>query len=383
MSSSPSLSTKTNHKWEANDIFLRTNDPQLGYHRRKDEDKRSIHWGQRKLGLVLIQFLTRYWDPLKVKNPVVVYAGAAPGTNIKIVSDFFPEIEFHLYDPSPFKIKGSDKIHIYQQYFTDKDAEKWKNRNDIYFVSDIRTADYTKAKNLDENERTIMKDMEMQMRWYNIISPVKGHLKFRLPYTGGNRPDRMNYLYGHVLKQPWAPQTTTETRLVPVGHQIVSWSCQMYQDQMFHHNVITREQYNYTNPFTHTDEPIDSPELMNDWDSMMEVQIWMEYLLKRTGKSEMSMVTALSRLFTNKLTQKARYKDTLSLLRSKPQFIKNRNFKPSRDNIDTIKPVNSTRDSSGLDISKPPVISNDNDLNLSTIDVVKNKNNNLADTIGL
>src|SRR5665648_571148 len=93
-----SFSNTANQEWESKNLFLNTSDPELSYRRRNDEEKTSIHWGQRKLGLVLIHFMTRYWDPSKVENPIVVYAGAAPGINIKIVASFFPEAEFHLYD---------------------------------------------------------------------------------------------------------------------------------------------------------------------------------------------------------------------------------------------------------------------------------------------
>jgi hypothetical protein len=324
--------------FEKADLFVNISDPELAYRRRKDEEKKTIHWGQRKLLLSLVQFLTLFWNPKKVSNPKIVYAGAAPGTNIGIVSMLFPEVEFHLYDPAPFKIEPNERIHLYQQYFTDADAKKWANRSDIYFISDIRTADYTKAKDLDENENQIMKDMEMQMVWFNIIDPVEGQLKFRPPYTGGNRPDRIEYFYGYVFKQPWAPQTTTETRLVPVRNDskkwfIASWSAQKYQDQMFHHNVMVRESYRYENPFTKDEKFIDSPELLNDWDSLTETQIWLDYLQKRTGIADKTAIIALSRLITDKLSDGSKHKDTLYLLRSNPQFIKQRNFKPSRDNM--------------------------------------------------
>lgn len=341
------MNSITNHrKFTYSDLLLNVTDPQMDYHRRKDEEKTSIHWGQRKLLLTLIQFITNYWDPIKVPNPKLVYAGAAPGINIKIVSDLFPEMEFHLYDPAKFKIKASDKVQLYNQYFTDEDAKKWADKSDVYFVSDIRTADYTLAKDLDDNEKQIMGDMEMQMKWYKIIKPVKAHLKFRLPYTGGKRPPRVEYLHGIIYKQPWAPQTTTETRLVPDGDKMVSWCSQLYQDQMFYHNVIMREQYKYYNPFTETKEPIDKPELLNDWDSTTEAKIWEKYLIKRAGKSSQQLVVGLERMITQKLTEKSKYNDTINHLRQHPQYIKNRNFKPSRDNLDTHK---ITRDDSSRD----------------------------------
>jgi len=326
------------------DLYLNLGDSQLSYRRRNEEEKTSVSWGQRKLLLTLIQFLTRHWDPVQVPKPVIVYAGAAPGINIGIVSQLFPEADFHLYDPAQFKIKpikksGEGSITLYQQYFTDEDAKRWAGRNDVYFISDIRTADYTQSKDLDDNESQITKDMEMQMQWYLIIQPIKAHLKFRLPYTGGNRPSKVNYLRGKVYKQPWSPQTTTETRLVPDGNDIITWDCQIYQDQMFHHNVIIREQYKYKIQSSNSKDVIcenifiDYPELLNEWDSIAEAKIWEEYLIKRIGKSDINSIVNLSRLATTKLTanSKVKVKDSISSLRSKPQSIKIRNTIQSRD----------------------------------------------------
>lgn len=321
------------------DLFLNPTDQELPYRRRKDEEKTAIHWGQRKLLLILIQFLSLFWDQKKVPNPIVIYAGAAPGTNIAVVSQLFPEAEFHLYDPNPFKINNTDRIKLYQQLFTNKDAKKWSGRNDIYFVSDIRTADYQKTRNLDEYETQIQSDMIKQMEWVQIINPVQAHLKLRFPYTGGGRPTHVNYLYGYVLKQPWGPQTTTETRLVPIRNDkdqwsMAVWSSQKYQDQMFHHNVIIREQYKYINPLENNNTPIDSPEILNDWDSRTEAQILMDYLRCRGAIVVGSAVVALSRLITRKLGINNRYKDTLHILRSNPQFIKRRNIRQTRDDLD-------------------------------------------------
>lgn len=331
--------TNKNKTFEQKDLFVNSDDLQLSYRRRKDEEKTSTSWGQRKLLLTLVQFISTFWDNNKVAKPVIVYAGAAPGVNISLVSELFPELEFHLYDPAKFKIKSTDKIHLYQQYFTDKDATKWADRSDVYFISDIRTADYTKAKDLDDNEQQIAKDMEMQKIWYEIINPVYGQLKFRLPYTGGKRPARTNYLFGYIFKQPWAPQTTTETRLVPLSDkQYVSWSSQLYQDQMFYHNVVVRETYTYINPYNNEEteysnetEYIDYPELLNDWDSTAECEIWSQYLIKRSNISSLEEVRNLSRWATEKLTKKQKFKDSLESLRSNPQAIKNRNFNKSRD----------------------------------------------------
>lgn len=343
-----------------NDLFLNSDDAELAYYRRKDEDKRSVSWGQLKLLLALIQFITLFWDPKKVAKPKVVYAGAAPGNNIAIVSKFFPEVEFHLYDPAKFNIKTNDKIKLYQQYFTDEDAKKWAGRNDVYFISDIRSVSHEKIKDLDIYEAKIQEDMQNQMRWFQIINPVEGHLKLRFPYTGGSRPTEVNYLYGYVFKQPFAPVTSTETRMVPVRNEegnwiVTTWSSQKYQDQLFYHNVVIREKKSYFNPLVLTQgdkdeekEPIDYPELLNDWDSRAGTQILIDYLVKRTGKVDKESVISLSRLITKKLTEGSKHKDTLSLLRSQPQFIKKRNQRNTREDLEDLP----TREEEQLKVEK-------------------------------
>jgi hypothetical protein len=63
------------------------------------------HWGQRKLLLSEIEFLTD-WAPLD-RDSIVVYAGAAPGTHIAFLAEMFPRLSFVLVDPSEFKVHGS------------------------------------------------------------------------------------------------------------------------------------------------------------------------------------------------------------------------------------------------------------------------------------
>ena len=226
-----------------NDYLLLDEDPQLEYRRRQRNEKKSIHWGQWKLLLTEIEFLTRFWNPQDVSTPKIVYAGAAPGKHIPFLSLLFPAMEFHLYDPRKFHIQETDKIHLYQQYFTDEDAHVWAGRNDVYFISDIRRYNYADISET-ENEKAIVEDMRMQENWYNIIKPVYAHLKFRLPYSSTGLGDVIpqdrfiQYLDGFVFKQAWAPQTSTETRLVPYGVGILKqWDSLKYEQQMFYHNT--------------------------------------------------------------------------------------------------------------------------------------------------
>lgn len=315
--------------------ILKDDDPEEPYRRRQDEEKKGISWGQRKLLLSLVSFLSKYLDK-NIKNPVVVYAGAAPGINIGIAAKLFPNITWHLYDPAKFKLKTdlTRKIIVYPKKFTDQIAEYWSKHNNIYFISDIRTADYTKLKDLNENEQQILGDMEMQKRWVEIIRPLCSQLKFRLPYDIPGMPDQIEYLDGVIYKTPWSPQTSTETRLVVTNLGVNSpfayrtYSCQKYQSQLFHHNVIVRETYKFEN------DCMDPPELLDEFDSCCEVLIWKDYLnylgssVSEAGLNSPTSenVIQLSRQATDLLTKNRKYKDTLSYLRDNPRAIKTRNF---------------------------------------------------------
>jgi Poly A polymerase regulatory subunit len=310
------------------DELLKENDNEEPYRRRKDDEKKALAYGQRKLLMSLISFLSKHYNSKEVSKPVLVYAGAAPGVNIKIVASLFPEFTWHLYDPAKFKIKMdiTKKIIVYQKKFDNETAKYWakqnqKNKN-VFFVSDIRTADYTKAKDLNENESQILEDMRLQKEWVEIIKPIKTQLKFRLPYPGGSRPNEIEYFTGILYRQVFAPQTSTETRLVLTSPEFKyqTYSCEKYQSQMFYHNVIVRETFEYENDF------VDGKELVNDWDSCCEVLIWLDYLKNRKKDISKKKVLELSENATKLLTKGRKYQDTLSYLRANPRAIKDRNF---------------------------------------------------------
>lgn len=315
------------------DLFLDENFPEATYYRRKNEEKKSVAWGQRKLLLGEIAFLTIFWDPSNVPNPILVCAGGAPGTHYNVLEKLFPEIsEIHLYDPRPFRIAPSPKIKCHQEYFTNKTAQYWADRNDVLFVSDIRTADYTKMESLDKNEEQIVKDMRFQETWYNIMKPVKAMLKFRLPYTTSNLPLELKYLSGYILKQVWAPQTSTETRLIPHGHNKTKiWNSKSYEDKMFYLNAIMREKVNYLNIFDNSEKPLDNKELTNDYDSTAEAMILKSYYIKKNLRDKFEdYVINLSRFITQKLNAGKKFKYTLQYLRENPRAIKERYIKPRK-----------------------------------------------------
>src|SRR5688572_5255739 len=87
-------------------------------HKTAGEKKTVIHWGQRKLLLSEIEFLT--WHAFH--GCAVVYAGAAPGTHIPYLCKLFPWVQkWILYDPTPFHpaTKRHPKVECVEDIFTD------------------------------------------------------------------------------------------------------------------------------------------------------------------------------------------------------------------------------------------------------------------------
>ena len=56
-------------------------------------------------------------------------------------------------------------------------AKSYANQK-VLFISDIRTADYRQMDH-KENENFIVRDNETQIKWIQIMNPIKSMLKFR------------------------------------------------------------------------------------------------------------------------------------------------------------------------------------------------------------
>jgi cap2 methyltransferase len=243
--------------------------PGQEYRRRRGESKTVIHWGQRKLLLSEIEFLTKFGVP----GATVVYAGAAPGTHALYLIELFPELKFVLVDPAPFskKLKEGPQCLLRQEFFTDKLAQEYAGCDKVLFLCDIRSCDHTLISD-PEVEDKVLEDMQAQQRWHDIMQPIKSMLKFRLPW----RPGYTEYLAGDVYLQAFGPISTTETRLVPHGHSRVIWNNKKYEEQMFYFNTVTRVA-RYPHPM-----PVGRPGYGLDYcyDCRAEVEILSEYLRK-------------------------------------------------------------------------------------------------------
>ena len=336
--------TNDRNEWQTftqKDLLLLDGDPQLTYRGRGQEGKVAIGWGQRKLGLTVIQFINYYLNHQEASNPIVVYAGAAPGVNIPFVARLYPQIEWHLYDPQKFGIEPQPNVHIYNGLFTNEIAKEWHYKNGtkgkdryVLFLSDIRTASVDMPPL--EIEQRVGQDMLYQQQWVQLIEPVAAQLKFRLPYSdkGVDVSKPVQYLDGTVFKQAWAKPTSTETRLVVERKNMIDgayplkqWQPKVYEDQMFHHNVTTRDKGLFYNPFyleniEKHQNPIWENELINDWDSTTELTIWNDYLQRHEHKDIHSGFIQLSKLLTVHLSPTIKgITKTLAGLRNKSSVI--------------------------------------------------------------
>jgi hypothetical protein len=237
------------------------------------------HWGQKKLLLSEIQFLTNICIKLNIKNLkdyVIIYIGSADGTHLPILFNMFPELEWHLYDPNPFsknvKKYGKNKVFIYNEYFTNESINNINKKinKKIIFISDIRVT---------PKDEQVMKDMIDQGKWGIDLNAEYMLLKFRLPYNepGTYRPLNINdlkfnkkfinnynliannciYLKGTIFLQLFHPTYSTELRLFVEKSSNNKYDLDDYnfieiENKLFNYNseirgILNNEDYNFLN----------------------------------------------------------------------------------------------------------------------------------------
>lgn len=245
---------------------------------------KSKHIGQRKLYSATLYFLTLYGH----LSNTIVYAGAAHGHNIGLLSLVFPNHVFHLYDPGVFKVKINKNIKIYNQLFTQSDSSKYSGK-DVLFISDIRVY---------PDESTILQDNKLQYEWVKIMRPIKSLLKFRLPFPDGkyceenvlNGKCLYSYFKGELLLQPWAPHHSTEMRLIVDKSNIDIdhlYDCIEIEEKMFYHNNETRNKLIKNRNTNYT------------WDEIQELNIINLYIKSKNNNNDYTLESILKTLNEN------------------------------------------------------------------------------------
>lgn len=245
--------------------------PQLPYRRRKGELKTVCHWGQRKLLMSEIEFLTNYTNP--GRDSLIVYAGAAPGSHLAYLCRLFPRVIFECVGNALYTCKASNAIRLRREELTPQVAAEYADRNTyphVLFISDVRAADPDEG----ESDAQIRREMSDQMSAHNAIRPEASMLKFRLSWQPGVTP----YLDGRVHLPIWGPVTTSESRLVVErGAGMRDWDNTVYESQMFQFNTHTRVAlYPHPVPSQH----VGAEGLCHCYDCTAELHVLKEYLSK-------------------------------------------------------------------------------------------------------
>ena len=261
--------------------ILRDNSDEMDYKpRHNGMVKTTIHWGQRKLLMSEIEFLTVI-GKAGLQDATIVYAGAAPGTHIRYLGSLFPSVKFILVDPSPFSIQESNQIRIIQDLFTDELAKDLGCKGDkIYFISDIRSTDPFRDEAQVVEER-VAADMKAQQTWHFLLNSQRSMLKFRLPWDD----NQTLYLNGDIYLPVWGPQSTTECRLItskPKIHNLYElYDNRRYEKQLFYFNNVTRHSL-----YRHdvTSESAKREGLDHCYDCRAEIEILRRYITEISPK---------------------------------------------------------------------------------------------------
>ena len=128
-----------------------------------------------------------------------------------LLSRLFPQCKkWYLIDPAPggfdprLTKDDTGRFEIVESLFTHDMCEAYAKRlkgKHVLFLSDIR---------LEASNEGVERDNDLQADWVRILRPSFAQLKFRLPFSRKT----YTYLDGALYLQMFAPQASTECRLV-------------------------------------------------------------------------------------------------------------------------------------------------------------------------
>jgi cap2 methyltransferase len=237
----------------------------------KCKNTRDLKWGQLKLMLSELQFMTMYAQP----GCLVIYIGAGPGYHIGFLAELYPDCQFDLWDSVKFNIDNPpSNIKYYTRYFTDNDAKAYaQSDKKILVITDLRNLDirqHKKNNDYESMDTLVMDDMDMQAKWCQIMDPIAASLKFRLPYEKSYK-----YLDGIIYLQCFS-QISTESRLVTNNYwNYVKYDVKQFDRMLAYHNAKNRCVKLDSSKW---EKILTKHKLHVSWDSKLAVRICMMYL---------------------------------------------------------------------------------------------------------
>ena len=202
----------------------------------------NLHWGQRKLLMSEIEFLTNnyhLYEPNRKKY--LLYVGASPGHHINYLLKMFPDIHYVLYDVVPTGVHKHPNVTFHKMFFIDNMIDQYKNLN-LFFISDIRNVEYSKYKKrreaaaIKKRDDILFDDMTKQKQWCEWMMPKAALLKFRPTWE----TPTTEYFDGDIYFQIWNRNLSIEARMIPKIGTTKVWDNKKYEEIMFHFNTKTR-----------------------------------------------------------------------------------------------------------------------------------------------
>jgi hypothetical protein len=286
-----------------------------------------VHWGQLKLFLGTLQFLTKYVDPY-MPEVHIVYAGSAPGFNISILTIMFPNVFWYLIDPNfqteykDTSLKQNPNVkEIIADFFTNETAKKYqkkfKKTKGFFFISDIRIS--------STDEIHIFNDNKMQKDWIDIMKPEFSLLKFRIPRI----KDSYEYFEGDIYIQCFAPPSSTETRLVVKRDAtLTNYNFNVYDGRLFYFNKRLRcsyypHNYSYRNFTDHCHDCFNMFLILEEYrekykDIYTETSLTMDFLLDGIISTLLKNKTVVNKLAIDTKT----IRQNIDLEHVKKHFVK-------------------------------------------------------------
>ena len=202
----------------------------------------STHWGQLKLLLSEIEFLTPFWGEVFY----VIYAGAAPGIHIPVLASMFQSMHFILVDPqSSVMVNGEySNIHVMQLAMTSPLARDFADlyQDRLLLISDVRVAAKRKKAHTESgqaHQKRVQGDMENQRAWVQAMRPVASILKFRLPWN--DVQGTTLYPEGSLCLPVYGRDLTHESRLVVQRDaRDTLYDNKLYEGQMAYFSQVLR-----------------------------------------------------------------------------------------------------------------------------------------------
>ena len=282
-------------KFDESDLYFTDKSPQFktGYARLNP----FVSDGNSQVSLLMLEtyFLSRHVPsplenlppsenvpyPSENERPIVVYAGTIPGDHINFLVEWFPFVDFHLYDKRSDRTSdrasaervSSDKIRPARNVFKVDEllsvpmARAFKTQHSnrvVYFISDIRNVLYSKSKDSKKDSKILDEDMELQLKLAQALDARFSLMRFRpkhpqeretfSEYLSDHTNESNHSLYfrypiGRILKIPFPRSNQSSMFIITNQYEP---QVNYYHDDMLslidHHNRFIRTVMLYNNP---------------------------------------------------------------------------------------------------------------------------------------